>query len=131
MPGFNTQVRQHFKGQFRPWPRLMALLMFCSGCAFHKPLLEQAIGDFGRVVFDAFGAASEGFVVGVLHGAAEPEAIDYANTISDATGAGLVIAYGFKANRIAVAQPLIHQKRPPRLYQHPRPINRIDHDIAL
>ncbi|SRR6266542_680086 len=109
MPGFHIYVKQHtFKVQPRQWLCMIVLLLFGSSCALHQRLHEQAIGDFGRVVFHGSDARIDGFVVGVPHGAAEPEATNYANAISDATGAGLVIAYGFKGNRIPVAQPLIH-----------------------
>lgn len=109
MLGSDIHVKQPtLKSRFRRWPTLVALLLFWNGCVLHQSLHEQAIGDFGRFVFHASDSRSEGFVLGVPHGSVEPEATDYANAISNATGAGLVIAYGFKCNRISVAQPLIH-----------------------
>ena len=47
-----------------------------------------------------------GIVVGVPHGISETTAVDYATAVSDLTGAGLVAAYGFGANRVPVSQPL-------------------------
>lgn len=109
MLGSDIHVKQPtLKSRFRRWPTLVALLLFWNGCVLHQSLHEQAIGDFGRFVFHASDSRSEGFVLGVPHGSVEAEATDYANAISNPTGAGLVIAYGFKGNRISVAQPLIH-----------------------
>ena len=97
MPGSDIHVTQPtLKDRFRQWSSLIGLLLFWNGCALDQPLHEQAIGNFGRIVFHGADARSDGFVVGVPHGMAEVEAIDYASAISDATGAGLVIAYGLK-----------------------------------
>ena len=45
------------------------------------------------------------------HGKTEPAAVSYATSIADATGAGIVIAYGFSSKRIAVTQPLVRESR--------------------
>ena len=118
MHRFNGSVRVHaFQDPFRQGLFVIVLLLWCGGCALHQGRHEQAIGDFGRVEFHGAGPGTYGFVIGVPHGAAEPQVIDYVQAIIDPTGDGLVIAYGLKVNRIAVARPLIHQKRPPRLDQ--------------
>ncbi len=66
------------------------------------------IGNFGHIAVRPAGTAMHGFIVGVPHGTTESGAVAYAETVSDATGAALVVAYGFNAKHIAVAQPLIH-----------------------
>ncbi len=107
MTGFHIVVKQRsFKGQSHRWPVFIVFLLFWSGCTSHQRFHEQLIGDFGRIVLHQSNLGMNGFVLGVPHGTAD--AIEYAKTISDRTGAGLVIAYGFNANRIPVTQPLIH-----------------------
>ncbi|HEY1234360.1 MAG TPA: hypothetical protein VGH22_13370 [Candidatus Binatia bacterium] len=69
---------------------------------------HYTIGDYGYLEVRPSESHMNGFVVGVPHGIAEQDAIDYATTVSDATGAGIVIAYGFGTKGIAVAHPTIH-----------------------
>ena len=66
------------------------------------------IGDYGYLEVRPAESHMNGFVVGVPHGIADQDSIDYATTVSDASGAGIVIAYGFKTKGIAVAHPSIH-----------------------
>jgi hypothetical protein len=87
-------------------------LLLVGGCATSASVQEQSIGDIGRFEFRSSKVRRDGFVIGVTHGNAEPDAIEYAQSMSAASGAGRVIAYGFAANGIAVAQPLIHQQSP-------------------
>jgi hypothetical protein len=109
MPGFHIFVTQRsFEGHSHRWPLFIVFLLFWVSCASHQRFHEQLIGDFGRIVLHQSNLGINDFVLGVPHGTAEVDAIEYAKTISDRTGAGLVIAYGFKANRIPVTQPLIH-----------------------
>jgi hypothetical protein len=49
----------------------------------------------------------EGVVIGTPRGHGEPASVNYAKWISDRTGAGLVIAYGFSAQRLTVTQPIV------------------------
>ena len=108
MPGFLIFVMQRSaKGRSHPRSLFIMFLLFWVSCA-SQPLHEQVIGGFGRIVLHQSNVEHNGFVISVPHGTAERDAIEYAKTISDRTGAGLVIAYGFKANRIPVTQPLIH-----------------------
>lgn len=85
-----------------------ASLMLWSGCSLRQPLQSEPIGDLGRIEFRKPDNQSAGLVVGVAHGNAEPAAVDYATALSDDTGAGLAIAYGFGVKRIPVTQPLVH-----------------------
>src|SRR5512146_2041580 len=87
---------------------LFASALFFPGCMLPTSYENHVIGDFGHIEVRRSKPQVNGFVVGVPHGATEPDAIDYAKTISDATGAGIVIASGFKSKQIAVAQPLLH-----------------------
>ena len=57
--------------------------------------------------FHVPGGDLDGVVIGAPFGLTEPDAVDYATRISEKTGAGLVIAYGFKTKRVTVEQPLV------------------------
>ena len=83
--------------------------MLWSGCSLRTPLQTQFVSDLGRIEFRKPAFQLSGVVVGVPHGMTEPSAVAYATAISNGTGAGLVIAYGFGANRIAVSRPLVHR----------------------
>ena len=48
-----------------------------------------------------------GVIIGAPHGGLEPTSADYARWISERTGAGLIIAYGFGTKRISVTQPIV------------------------
>ena len=91
---------------------LILYSLLIGGCASSAIVYEQSIGDFGRFEFRSSGVRSEGFVIGVTHGNDEPGAIEYGQSISAASGAGLIIAHGFGTNGIPVTQPLIHQQNP-------------------
>jgi hypothetical protein len=80
--------------------------MLWSGCSL-RPLQQHPVGDLGRIEFHKSASQVSGIVVGVPHGLAEDGAIAYAKRIVSATGAALVIAYGFGSRRISVTQPLI------------------------
>ena len=125
MPSIAKRVKHQVR--YHRWPLLIAcFLLLWSGCAGQRGFYEQAIGEFGRIEFRRSDARVDGFVVGVPHGNTEFDAIDYGKTISDATGAGFVAAYGFKSKRIPVTTPPIHttpisqdaakSQRPPSIY---------------
>ena len=84
----------------------MVSFVLWSGCSL-QPLQQQPIGDLGYIAYRPSDTRINGVVVGVPHGIAEATAIDYATDISNETGAGLVIAYGFRSKRITVTQPLV------------------------
>jgi len=79
-----------------------------SGCMLQSPLQERLYGAVGRFGFREPDLGRAGVVIGVPHGSAEQAAVDFAQAVREATGAGLVIAYDFKNQRIPVAQPLVH-----------------------
>jgi len=68
---------------------LIASTLFFTGCMLPASYEDYVIGDFGHIEVRPSKPQVNGFVVGVPHGATEPDAIDYAKTISDATGAGI------------------------------------------
>jgi hypothetical protein len=82
-------------------------VMLWSGCAMQRPLQESVVGDLGRLEYRHSLQDLRGIVIGAPRGLSESAAVEYANTISDKTGAGLVIAYGFATQRVTVAQPLV------------------------
>lgn len=84
-------------------------LMLWSGCSLHQPLQSRLIGDLGRIEFRQAQSQNTGAVVGAPHGKTEPAAVRYATSIAEATGAGIVIAYGFSSKRVAVTQPLVRE----------------------
>ena len=86
---------------------MAASIMVWSGCSLRMPLQTRFIGDLGRIEFRKPASQFSGIIVGAPHGLAEPAAAQYATAISDKTGAGLVIAYGFGSRRIAVTRPLV------------------------
>jgi hypothetical protein len=97
-----------FRARFRVRYFAFILCLLLVGCA-SSTTVQQRIGDFGRFEFRGSGVRSEGFVIGVTHGNAEPDAVEYAQSISEASAAALVIAYGFGTKQIPVVQPLVHQ----------------------
>src|SRR5918996_583517 len=93
------------------WLVLVVSLTVWSGCSL-QPLQQQSIGDLGHVEFRKSAPQSAGVVIGAPHGTTEPVAADYATGISNTTGAGLMIAYGFQSKRIAVTKPLVRMFSP-------------------
>jgi hypothetical protein len=89
------------------WLVVATSIMLWSGCSLRTPLQTQFISDLGRVEFRKSDSRINGVVVGAPHGIAEPSAVDYATSIGNRTGAGVVIAYGFQSKRIPVSQPLV------------------------
>jgi hypothetical protein len=88
------------------WLVLTATLVLWSGCSLQRPLQSESIDGLGRIEYRKAQTRFSGTVVGVAHGTSEPAAVSYASAIADATGAGIVIAYGFGSKRVAVTRPL-------------------------
>jgi len=92
----------------------MALVLL-SACGLHRPLVREEIGDLGRFEFRKAAADSlDGVVIGVPHGGTDHFAVRLARRISDRSGAGLVVAYGFKSKKLGVSQPVANW-RPNRI----------------
>jgi hypothetical protein len=83
------------------------LLLSVSGCTLPKQFQEHRIGDVGHFEFREPNRGMEGVVIGAPRGHGEPASVNYAKWISDRTGAGVVIGYGFSAQRLAVTQPVV------------------------
>lgn len=87
---------------------LGTVLLLWAGCNT-QPLQEFSLGDLGHFAYRHSKNDQSGIVVGVPRGRSEPKAVDYGAWISEAIGAGLVVAYDFGSKRIPVSQPLVHQ----------------------
>jgi hypothetical protein len=87
---------------------LIAIVFTLSGCSGRPPIEDHLVGDVGHIEVRKADPRIEGVVVGATQGSSEPDAAELAKAFSDGTGAGLIIAYGFRSKRIPVAQPLVH-----------------------
>ena len=87
---------------------LIAIVFTLSGCSSRPPIEDHLVGDVGHIEVRKADPRIEGVVVGATQGSSEPDAAELAKAFSDGTGAGLIIAYGFRSKRIPVAQPLVH-----------------------
>jgi hypothetical protein len=81
--------------------------MLWGGCSLQHPLQEQQVSDLGHFEFRLPHDHRKGLIIGAPHGGAEPDSADFAKTISERTGGGLVAAYGFGAKRLSVSSPLV------------------------
>jgi len=70
-------------------------------------MLKEQVQDLGRFEFREPARGLEGVVIAAPHGGTEHNSDQIALAISDRTGAGLVIAYGFKSRQLSVNQPVI------------------------
>jgi hypothetical protein len=90
------------------WALILALFGYLIGCSLPQPLRTQYIGELGRFEFRGPDTRFDGIVIGVPYGGTQPDAVDYAQFIRDRTGAGMVIAYGFRKRRIPIDRPLVY-----------------------
>lgn len=100
-------------------PSFFCLLVW-SGCSLHQPPQERHVSDLGYFQFRAPTEAMKGVIIGAPHGSAEPASDEYAKWISDQTGAGFIVAYGFGVKRLAVTRPLIGSIANSRIPNDPR-----------
>ena len=92
---------------------MVVLVTIWGGCTFQQPLREQSLGDLGRFSFRNPDERMRGIILGAPHGIGEPASADYAEWISEQTGAGLVVAYGFGARRLGVSRPVVRSTPSP------------------
>jgi hypothetical protein len=85
---------------------LSLLQVLAAGCALRSQSRSEQLDDAARFEFRE-STKHHGVVIGAPHGAIEPHSDRLATVISERTGAGLVVAYGFKARRLSVTQPLV------------------------
>lgn len=109
----NKPKPQAFLGRIIAWSKggfliSAAFLFLMKGCSSYQPILkEQVLKDRGRFEFREPVSGLEGVVIGAPHGKTDRNSDRIALAISDRTGAGLVIGYGFKSKRLSVAQPIV------------------------
>jgi len=85
---------------------VITTILFTSGCSLPRPILQEHVQGLGRFEFREAADGLEGIVIGAPHGRTDRLSDSLAKSISDRTGAGLVIAYGFKSKRLSVTQPV-------------------------
>jgi hypothetical protein len=113
------------------YPRLLLGLLYplvSGGCSLQQPPQEQHVGDLGYFQFRAPNEAIKGVIIGVPHGSAEPASGEYAKWISDQTGAGFIVAYGFGAKGLVVTRSLWRHTRAYACRSKSRPC---EHETAL
>jgi len=86
---------------------IRTVFVFLAGCSSQRSILKEQLQDLGRFEYREPAAGLEGVVIGAPHGGTDRHSDKLASGISDRTGAGLVIGYGFKSKRLSVAQPIV------------------------
>lgn len=86
---------------------LAALVFSFAACSLNQADHVRYVSDIGRFEYQAPAESMSGVMIGAPHGALDPISADYARWISQGTGAGLIVAYGFGAKRISVSQPIV------------------------
>ena len=99
---------------------LLAAIFFTSGCALHRPVEHENVPRLGRFEFRQAADGLEGIVIGAPHGRTDRLSDSLAKSISDRTGAGLAIAYGFRSKRISVNQPIVRPRPYPTSWSFPQ-----------
>jgi hypothetical protein len=87
-------------------PETLFLLALSLGCSAPRTVHTE-YSNQGRFEYRDALPGFEGIVLGAPHGQSDRHSNTLALALSEHTGAGLVIAYGFKANRLSVAQPIV------------------------
>ena len=86
---------------------LVTALTVLYGCGLNRPVMQERVESLGRFEFREPAVGLEGVVVGAPHGNSDRNSDILATALSDRTGAGLAIAYGFRSKRIPVNQPIV------------------------
>jgi hypothetical protein len=84
---------------------VLVLVVF-GGCTFREPVQLREHG-LGRFEFRKPAKDMAGVIIGAPHADSESGSDRLARAISDRTGAGLAVAYGFKSRRLSVTQPIV------------------------
>ena len=82
------------------------VLVLLSACGLNRPILREDLKELGHFGYRQATQGLEGVVIAAPHGRADPDSDTLATALSNRTGAGLVIAYGFKSKRLSVTQPV-------------------------
>jgi hypothetical protein len=102
----NNYSQCNFFPVWMVWFVAAAVLVISSSCGLSGRPQTQSIGDLGYFEYRAPRTPITGVVIVAPYGGSRPQAAILARQIADSTGAGLVIAYGFKSRRVSVAQPV-------------------------
>jgi hypothetical protein len=89
---------------------ITTVFVFLTGCSSHRPILKEQLEDLGHFESREPASGLEGVVIAAPHGQTDLNSDRLALAISERTGAGLVIAYGFKSKRLGVTQPLVRAR---------------------
>ncbi|MGH7836039.1 MAG: hypothetical protein ACREQK_20510 [Candidatus Binatia bacterium] len=89
-----------------PATLFLLALSFCLGCSIPRTVHTE-YSNQGRFEYRDALPGLDGVVVGAPHGHSDRHSNTLALALSEHTGAGLVIAYGFKSHRLSVAQPIV------------------------
>ncbi|MEK7783458.1 MAG: hypothetical protein AAB279_05990, partial [Candidatus Binatota bacterium] len=82
-------------------------LVVLNACTLARPVQHEEIQGLGSFEFREPVSGAEGIVIAAPHGRTDRHSDKIARSISDRTGAGLAIAYGFKSKRLGVSQPVV------------------------
>ncbi|MBI4488512.1 MAG: hypothetical protein HY694_05465 [Deltaproteobacteria bacterium] len=89
---------------------LIVALTILHGCGPTKAIHREEMHGLGRFEYREPVEGLEAVVIGAPHGRTDANSDRLALAISDRTGAGLVIAYGFKSKRLSVTQPVVRSR---------------------
>ncbi len=90
-----------------------------GGCSLQPQFQIERIADLGYFEFWEPDIRMGGVVIGAPRGNSEPAAVDYVRWMSERTGAGYVVAYGFGARRLTVSQPVVRSVQHPGISDDP------------
>ncbi|MBI2349765.1 MAG: hypothetical protein HYV05_14075 [Deltaproteobacteria bacterium] len=82
--------------------------------------MQERVEGLGRFEFREAAAGLEGVVIGAPHGRTDRNSDMLATALSNRTGAGLAIAYGFRSKRVPVNQPIVRTGAPPGSWKFPQ-----------
>ncbi len=102
------------------WILSILFLAVLNTCAFTRTFRREEIQGLGSFEFRESISGMEGIVIGAPHGGTDRLSDSLAKSISDRTGAGLAIAYGFRSKRISVNQPIVRPRPYPTSWSFPQ-----------
>lgn len=91
-----------------------------NSCSFPRPILKDQVHELGHFEFREPIQGMEGVVIAAPHGQTDLNSDRLALAISERTGAGLAVAYGFRSKRISVNQPIVRSRPHPASWGFPQ-----------
>jgi len=91
---------------FANWLSICIWIVAVAGCAAKVPVHSVEVDDLGRFEYREPNPGMSGIVIGAPHGGSAPATAALAQFISERTGAGFIVAYGFQSKRISVEEPV-------------------------